>query len=177
MYFGVRTAGDPVALIAPIRAIIRQLDPELPVDAVGTFDKLVEDSLEQRHLAMVLMAIFASLALVLAMVGIYGVMSYAVTQATPEIGIRMALGARRGDVLAMVFRYAAVLLASGIAIGLGGAWAAVRLLESQLYQVRATDGMTYGMVASVLLLAGVAASAVPAMRAMRVDPMVSLRNE
>ena len=177
MYFGVRAAGDPMALSAPVRAIIRQIAPELPIDEVGTFDKLVEDSLSQRHLAMVLMAIFAAVALILAMVGIYGVLSYAVTQATQEIGIRMALGARRGNILAMVFQYAGVLLASGIVIGAVGAWASVRLLASQLYQVPPTDGVTYVMVASALLVSGLVACAVPAARAMRVDPMVSLRNE
>ena len=177
MYFGVRTTADPASLIGPIRAIIHQIDAELPIDAVGTFDKLVEDSLEQRHLATILMAIFASVALVLAMVGIYGVLSYSVTQATQEIGIRMALGARSGNVLSMVFGYAGGLLMSGIVIGLGGAWASGRLLQSQLYQVRPTDAATYAMVATVLLVAGLLACAVPAFRAMRVDPIVSLRNE
>ena len=104
MYFGVRTAGDPAALIPGVRAAMREIDAELPLDAVGTVDALVATSLSQRRFAMLLMAIFAGLALVLAMVGIYGVISYSVTQATQEIGIRMALGARRADVLRMVLR-------------------------------------------------------------------------
>jgi len=177
MYFGVRASGDAASLIAPVRGIIGGLDPELPIDAVGTVDDMLSTSLSQRRLAMLLMAIFAALALVLAMVGIYGVMSYSVTQATQEIGIRMALGARRSNVLAMVFRYAGVLMAAGIAIGIAGAWAAVRVLNSQLYEVKPTDGGTYAVVAGLLLLTGLAACTVPAFRAMRVDPLVSLRNE
>ena len=105
MYFAVRTEGDPAAVISGVRAAMRELDAELPLDAVGTVDSLVATSLSQRRFAMLLMAIFAGLALILAMIGIYGVISYSVTQATQEIGIRMALGARRGDVLRMVFGY------------------------------------------------------------------------
>ena len=103
--------------------MFHELDPELPLDAVGTVDALVATSLSQRRFAMVLMAIFAGLALVLAMVGIYGVMAYSVTQATQEIGIRMALGARSGDVLRMVLGYAAVLMAAGLAVGWQPRWA------------------------------------------------------
>ena len=120
MYFGVRTAGDPASLISAVRAVIREQDAELPLDAVGTVDSLVATSLSQRRFAMLLMAIFAGLALVLAMVGIYGVISYSVTQATQEIGIRMALGARRGDVLRIVFGYAGVSDGRGPGIGCRG---------------------------------------------------------
>ena len=177
MYFGVRTEGDPAALISGVRATVRELDPELPLDAVGTVDSLVETSLSQRRFSMLLMAIFAGLALALAMIGIYGVISYAVTQATQEIGIRMALGARRTDVLRIVFGYAGVLMGAGLVLGLGASMAAGRLVESQLYEVKATDGATYGAVACVLLATGLAACTLPALRAMRVDPVVALRNE
>jgi len=160
-----------------VRAAMRQLDAELPLDAIGTVDSLVATSLSQRRFAMLLMALFAGLALALAMVGIYGVISYSVTQATQEIGIRMALGARRGDVLRMVFGYAGVLIAAGLAIGLMGAQGAGRLLESQLFEVKPTDPTTYAAVAAVLLATGLLACAIPAWRAMRVDPLVALRNE
>ena len=177
MYFGVRTASDPAALIPSVRAVIRDLDAELPLDAVGTVDALVATSLSQRRFAMLLMAIFAALALILAMVGIYGVISYSVTQATQEIGIRMALGARRSDVLAMVFSYAGLLIATGLAIGLAAAMATGRYLASQLFEVKPTDPATYTAVAAILLLTGCVACAIPALRAMRVDPLVALRNE
>ena len=177
MYFGVRTAGDVSALIPGVRAAMRELDAELPLDAVGTVDALVATSLSQRRFAMLLMAIFAGLALVLAMVGIYGVISYSVTQATQEIGIRMALGARRGDVLRMVFGYAGVLLAAGLVIGASAALGTGRYLASQLFEVKPTDPVTYAAVAGVLLATGLAACAIPAFRAMRVDPLVALRNE
>ena len=177
MYFAVRTEGDPAAVITGVRAAMRELDAELPLDAVGTVDNLVATALSQRRFSMLLMAIFAGLALVLAMIGIYGVISYSVTQATQEIGIRMALGARSGDVLRMVFGYGGVLMASGLAVGLAAALAAGRLLATQLFDVRPTDPPTYAAVAFVLLTTGLLACAIPAIRAMRVDPLVALRNE
>ena len=177
MYFGVRTAGDPEALITPLRAAIRSLDPELPLDAVGTVDDLVSKSLAQRRFSMLLMAVFASLALVLAMVGIYGVMAYSVTQATQEIGIRMALGAKRGDVLRIVLTYGGILMAAGLAIGVAAAAGAGRLLATQLYQVKPFDPLTFAAVVVALLATGLAACLVPAFRAIRVDPLVALRNE
>jgi len=177
MYFGVRTVQDPAELISGVRRAIHELDPELPLDAVGTVDALVASSLSQRRFAMLLMAIFAGLALALAMVGIYGVISYSVTQATREIGIRMALGAGRAHVLRMVFRYAAVLLAAGLALGMAATLGAGRLLATQLFAVKPTDPVTYAAVAVVLLGTGLLACMIPAWRAMRVDPVVALRNE
>ena len=177
MYYGVRSEGDPAGLISGVRAAIRELDPELPVDAIGTVDALVANSLSQRRFSLLLMAVFAGLALVLAMVGIYGVISYSVAQATREIGIRVALGAARGDVLRMVFGYGGLLLAVGLGIGIAAAMAAGRLLQSQLFEVRPADPATFVAVAAVLLITGLVACAVPAVRAMRVDPLVALRNE
>ncbi|MEO8369080.1 MAG: ABC transporter permease [Candidatus Solibacter sp.] len=177
MYFGVRTAGDPANLIAAVRAAMRELDAELPLDGVGTVDALVATSLSQRRFAMLLMGSFAGLALILAMVGIYGVISYSVTQATQEIGIRMALGAGRADVLSMVLRYAGMLIAAGLMIGIGAAIGAGRVIATQLFEIKPTDPVTYAAVALVLLLTGVLACAIPALRAMRVDPLVALRNE
>jgi putative ABC transport system permease protein len=177
MYFAVRTERDPAAAIAGVRAAIRELDPELPLDAVGTVEALVETSLSQRRFAMVLMGIFAGLALVLAMVGIYGVISYSVTQATQEIGIRMALGARSGDVLRMVLGYAALLMSAGIVVGTAAALGAGRLLASQLFEVKSYDPVTYTLVGAVLAGTALAACLIPAYRAMRVDPVIALRNE
>jgi putative ABC transport system permease protein len=177
MYFAVRTRNEPETLISGVRAAIHGLDPELPVDAIGTVDALVATSLSQRRFAMLLMAIFASLALVLAMVGIYGVISYAVTQATQEIGIRMALGAQRSSVLRMVAGYAGVLVISGLAIGIAAALGVGRLIASQLFEVKPTDPTTYAAVAVTLLATGLLSCAIPAFRATRVDPVVALRNE
>jgi putative ABC transport system permease protein len=177
MYFGIRTAGDPAALIAAVRSAMRELDAELPLEGLGTVDALVATSLSQRRFAMLLMAIFAGLALVLAMVGIYGVIAYSVTQATQEIGIRMALGARRGDVLGMVFGYAGGLIAAGLTIGVAAALGTGRYLASQLFEMKPTDPATYAAVTGVLLATAVLACAIPALRAMRVDPLVALRNE
>jgi putative ABC transport system permease protein len=177
MYFGVRAAGDPAALIPGVLAAIRELDAELPMDAVGTVDALVATALSQRRVPMLMMAIFAGPALVLAMVGIYGVIASSVTQATQEIGIRLALGAARTDVLRLVFAYSGVLVGSGLLIGLAAAAGVSRLLESQLFEVRPTDPATYGAVAAILMATAVHACAIPAWRAMRVDPLVALRNE
>ncbi len=175
--FALRTSGDPSSLISGARAAVRSLDPELPMDAVGTMDGMVAKSLSTPRFGALLMAIFAGLALALAMVGIYGVISYAVTQATQEIGIRMALGARQADVLRLIFGYAGVLLAIGLAIGIPAAFGAGRLLESQLFQVRASDPLTYVGVGGILLITGLIACAIPAARAMRLDPLRALREE
>ena len=177
MYFGVRTTGNPESLISGVRAVIRNLDSELPLDAIGTVDTLVETSLSQRRFAMLLMVIFAGLAMALAMVGIYGVLSYSVTQATQEIGIRLALGAQRGDVMRLVLRYGGLLIGVGVVVGVGAAMLAGRLLATQLFEVRPTDPVTYATVAGALALTGFAACLVPAWRAKRVDPIVALRNE
>jgi putative ABC transport system permease protein len=177
MYFGVRTERDPAAAIAGVRAAIREMDPELPLDAVGTVEALVDSSLSQRRFSMLLMAIFAALALVLAMIGIYGVMAYSVTQATQEIGIRMALGARRAHVLRMVLGYAAVLMSAGMAVGIAASLGAGRVLASQLFEVKSYDPLTYALVGSVLLATALAACLIPAFRAMRIDPVIALRNE
>ena len=177
MYFGVRTEGDPAGLISGVRAVMREIDSELPLDAVGTVDALVSTSLSQRRFAMLLMAIFAGLALVLAMVGIYGVISYSVTQATQEIGIRMALGAGRGHVLRIVLSYAGLLMAAGLAAGIGASLLTGRFLATQLFEIKTTDPLTLAAVALTLTATGLAASMIPAWRAMRVDPLVALRNE
>ena len=140
-------------------------------------DENISNSMGQRRFAMLLLGLFAVMAMVLASIGIYGVMSYSVTQRAHEIGIRMALGAARQNVLGMVMRQGLVLVGAGVAIGVAGAFGLTRLIASQLFGVRPTDPTTFIFVA--LTLVGVAAFAtfVPAMRATRVDPVVALRDE
>ena len=139
MFYDVRTNGDPAPLISAVRGAIRGLDPELPLDGVGTVDALVASSLSQRRFAMVLMAIFASLALVLAMLGIYGVISYSVTQATQENRYSDGSGSQKGDVLRMVFGYAGMLIMIGLTIGATATFGTGRLMASQLFEVKPTD--------------------------------------
>jgi putative ABC transport system permease protein len=146
MYFAVRAAQNPAGLIPGIRSVIHQLDPELPLDDLGTVDSPVNQSLSQPRFTALLMAVFAGLALTLAMVGIYGVISYSVTQATQDIGIRMALGARGSDVLRMVLNQGGLLMAAGLAAGLPMALGANKLLASQLFEVPASDPITYAVV-------------------------------
>jgi ABC-type antimicrobial peptide transport system permease subunit len=131
----------------------------------------------QRRLSMVLLGVFAGLALLLASLGIYGVMSYSVAQRARDLGVRMALGAARGSVLALVMRQGIVLAIAGIALGLVGAFALTRVIASQLYSVRPTDPVTFAAVAALLGAIAVLATFVPALRATRVDPVVALREE
>jgi len=144
---------------------------------VNTMDKLVESSVGQRKLSMILLGLFSVIAMVLASIGIYGVMSYSVTQRTRELGIRMALGAARTRVLALVVGQGMTLAGVGIVIGLVGAFALTRLLSSQLFGVRATDPATFAGVSVLLVLIALGATLVPALRATRVDPVVALRDE
>ena len=177
MAFAVRAVGDPNRVLPAVRAAIHRLDQDVPLSNIATMDENIANSMGQRRFAMMLLGLFAVMALVLASIGIYGVMSYSVTQRSHEIGIRMALGAARQAVLRMVMRQGLVLVGLGVVIGVVGAFGLTRLIASQLFGVRPTDPTTFIVVA--LTLVGVAALAtfVPAMRATRVDPVVALRDE
>jgi putative ABC transport system permease protein len=176
-YFVVRASGDPAVLANSAIEQIHKDDPTLPVTRVTTLDTLLADSVSPRRLSMSLLGVFAGLALVLAAVGIYGVMSYVVSLRTNEIGIRIALGAKPGDIWRLIIWRAAALALVGVAIGTAGALALTRLLASLLYAVKPSDPVTFTGVALLLGVIALLASYIPARRAMRVDPMIALRHE
>jgi predicted permease len=177
MRVALSTKVDPASMTGSVREAVHSLDPDLPLAKVTTLTTLVDDSMSQPRFSMLLLATFAALALVLASIGMYGVISYSVGQRTREIGIRMALGAERSKVFGMILGQGARLAGLGIVIGLVGAVGVTHLMASFLFGVRPTDPLTFGGV--VLLLLGVAllASYIPARRATRVDPMIALRHE
>ena len=176
-YFVIRTSADPAALAHAAIEQIHKGDPTLPVTRITTLDNLLAESVSPRRLSMSLLGVFAALALALAAVGIYGVMSYVVSLRTNEIGIRMALGAKPGDIWRLVIRRGAGLAALGVAIGTVGALALTKLLSSLLYAVKPTDPVTFAGVALLLGAIAVLACYLPARRAVRVDPMVALRHQ
>jgi putative ABC transport system permease protein len=175
----VRAAGqaDPAALAASVRNAVQAIDPDQPVFDIKTMNEWVSETIAQRRLNMILLGTFALVALLLASVGIYGVMSYSVTQRTHEIGIRMALGAQRSDVLKMILGQGMALTLIGIGIGLAGALFLTRLMSSLLFAVSAVDPLTFIAVSVLLAIVSLLACYIPARRAMKVDPMVALRYE
>jgi len=173
----VHTAMDPATIASALRTEIRLLDAQLPVPRFRTMDQVVDESVAQRHFQLNLVLLFACAALLLAAMGVYGVVSQTVIQRTGEIGIRMALGATRQSVWGMVVRQGLAPVVGGLAVGLGAAVAAARLVSDMLFGVLATDSLTFAAVAVVLLSAAGAACYVPARRATRVDPLVALRYE
>jgi putative ABC transport system permease protein len=173
----VRTIPEPRNLIRSVTAAIRAIDPEQPVLDITTMDEIVEESLGQRPLAMILLAAFAMLALVLATVGIYSVLAYTVRQRVREIGIRMALGAPVKGVLGMIVIEGLKPTLIGVGIGLALAAALVRVMATLLFGVSQYDPGTFTGVAAIMLAVGVIATLVPAYRAARVDPIVTLRSE
>jgi putative ABC transport system permease protein len=173
----IRARDASPGLVAEVKEQIWSLDSQIPVSDVHAMDELIAVSLAQQRFNMLLLGLFAALALILAAVGIYGAMAYAVNQRTHEIGIRTALGAQRRDVLRLVMRDGAKIAFFGIASGIAGALALTRLMASLLFEVKPTDPATFAGVALLLALVALAACYIPARRAMRVDPMVALRYE
>lgn len=173
----VRTTGDPNALASAARNAVRNLDKELPVFRVRTMDQFVADAMAQRRFALLLIGIFAGLALLLAAIGLYGVMAYSVTQRTHELGLRMALGAQAGDVLKLVVKQGMLLAGIGLGIGLVGAFFLSRLMKTLLFNVSATDPVIFTAIAATLAAVALIACFFPARRATKVDPMVALRYE
>jgi putative ABC transport system permease protein len=177
MFLAVRTSGDPTSMASSVRSAIWSIDSEQPVSQINAMESLVSNSVAQARFNTLLLGLFASIAMILAAVGVYGVMNYSVSQRTHEIGIRMALGAARRDILSLVLRQGITLAATGVGIGLAGAYLVTRLMESLLFGVSATDFTTFAGVALMLVLVAVLASYIPARRATRVDPIVALRYE
>ncbi len=177
MTLHVRTTGDTVALVSAVRREVQALDKNLPIFDARTLAEQRSNSLYTERLSAALLSVFGALALLLAAVGIYGVMAYSVSQRTHEIGIRMALGAQRGNVLRLIIGRGMTLAILGVLVGLVGAFVVTRLLESLLYGVSTTDPMTFVGVATLLTLVALVACYIPARRAMRVDPITALRCE
>jgi putative ABC transport system permease protein len=173
----IRSSMDPLSVIPALRRIIKDIDPNVPLFSEQTMNDLVAAQVASQRFNAAALAGFAGLAVLLAAVGIYGVMAYAVGQRTREIGVRMALGAERGDVLRMVLRQGLTLTLIGVVIGLGASFGLTRLMRTLLYNVKATDPATFIFVTAALIFVALAACWIPAHRATRVDPVVALRYE
>ena len=175
--FVVRTANEPLALVSAVRNELQQMDPEQPMAAVSTMDQLLAGTLSRSRFTMMVLGVFAAVALILACVGIYGVIAYSVTQRTQEFGIRMALGANRRDVFRLVLGQGTRLTLLGIGLGIVAALIVTRLMATLLFGISATDPLTFVAVALLLALVAIAACYIPARRATHVDPIVALRYE
>jgi putative ABC transport system permease protein len=174
-YVAIRTSTNPRSLERAVRAAVAELDRDLPLVNLRTMDELMTEAVAPPRFRTVLVSMFAVVGLLLAAIGIYGVMAYAVTERTHELGVRIALGADRGDVLRMVLGEAAWLAGGGVALGIAGALGATRLIQTLLFGVTATDVVTFTGIALLLASTALVASYLPARRATRVDPMVALR--
>jgi putative ABC transport system permease protein len=173
----MRSGTDPRTLVGPVREIVRDVDPRVPLAGVRTMEEVVAAAIAEPRFSMMLLVAFAALAVLLAAIGIYGVMAYSVRQRNHEIGIRMALGARASDVLELVVRQGMLLVVGGLALGLAGALALTRVLGGLLYGVEPTDPVTFAGVTVLLVAVAFAACYWPAQRAASVDPMEALRYE
>jgi putative ABC transport system permease protein len=173
----IRTDDNPAAVMSGARTIIRSLDPSLPIREVRTMEDILGEALAPARWSLFLLGIFAAIAVVIALLGVFGVLSFLVTQSTREFGIRIALGATPGVVRRMVVARALVLISIGLVAGLGGAYALTRFMKTLLYEVSPTDPLTFAAVAAAMVVAAIVASYLPARRATRVDPVIALRAE
>ena len=175
--FVLRTNGDPQALVGPARAALKEMDPAIPIFRVRTLEQMTSDAVATPRLYAVLLTIFAGTALLLAVIGVYGVMSFSVARRTRDIGVRMALGATPGGVLRLVLSEGARITGGGLALGMLVAWAGTRLLRAQLYGVQPTDPLTFALVVVLLSVVAVVACYLPARRATRIDPLIAIKSE
>jgi putative ABC transport system permease protein len=173
----IRTLGDPMSIAGSVRRIVREVDPDQPISNIATMADVLGDEAAQRRIGMIMLAAFAGLALLLASLGIYGVLAYFVTQHTNEIGVRIALGANRRNILALVLKKGMGLTLLGIAIGLATSFAFTRLMSSLLFGVKSSDPVTFTVVPLLLAVVALLACWIPARRATKVDPMIALRYE
>ncbi len=173
----IRTAADPLSLAGAVRTAMADVDPDLVPYDISTMNALLADSAQQEEFWMLLLGLFAGLAVGLAVIGLYGVISYAVAQRTHELGVRTALGATRTDVLTMIVRQGLVLVLLGVAIGIPAALALTRVIASQLFGVTPTDPATFAAASVVFVGIALLACSIPARRATKVDPLVALRAE
>jgi ABC-type antimicrobial peptide transport system permease subunit len=173
----IRTAGDPTSVIGALRAQLAEMDRSIPLYRVATMEESVSKAAAQSRFQTLLLACFAGMALLLSAVGLYAVLSYMVAQRTGEIGVRMALGAQRADVLNLIVRRGLVLALTGIGIGLAAAALLTRFMAGMLYGVQPFDPLTFATVAVLLLVVSLVASSAPAFRAARLNPMETLRNQ
>jgi putative ABC transport system permease protein len=173
----VRTSGDPMSLVSAIRSRIADMDRDLPLSNMRTMEQILSESILRPRFNMLLITIFAVVAMVLASVGIYGVISYSVSQRTHEIGVRIALGAQPRDIFKMVVGQGMKLALAGVGVGLVFAFVSTRVMVSLLYGVQATDPLTFVAIPAALTAVVIMSSYIPARRATKVDPMISLRYE
>jgi len=175
--FAARTTGDPTSIIADLRAIARDIDPRLAIDAGMPMERIVSGLTTRPRFYAAILTTFGAIAGFIAVIGVYGVLSYVVSQRTKEIGVRMALGARQANVLRLVLRRGAAIVAIGVTSGVLGALGLTRYLEGMLYGITALDATTYGVVAVAFASVALFASYLPARRATRIDPLAALRHD
>jgi ABC-type antimicrobial peptide transport system permease subunit len=177
MIFTIKTMADPITIIPAVRHELAEVDPLVPLARTTTMEQRLSDSLGQRRLSMQLMIFFGLAALLLAATGLYGVLAYMVNQRRREVGIRVALGAKPGNVVELIAKQGLLPVALGIAAGLGAASAAAQLLTTVLFEMSPNDPLVYGSVTGLLILTAIAAIAIPARRAATVDPVIALRED